>query len=84
MPIRNINYLQGANTLRVLMTNHCLAMELQSTQDATKGATQILDAKYRKANLQSVVRHNCKHLSANQQKKLLRLLKKHELLFDGT
>ncbi len=59
-------------------------MELQSTQDATKPATRILDAKYSKADLQSVVRDNCKHLSADQQKKLLQLLKKYELLFDGT
>jgi hypothetical protein len=45
---------------------------------------QILDAKYQKADLQSIIRDNCKHLSANQQKKLLQLLKKYELLFDGT
>jgi hypothetical protein len=59
-------------------------MEPQSTQDATKRATRILDAKYSKADLQSVVRDNCKHLSANQQKKLLQLLKKYESLFGGT
>jgi hypothetical protein len=59
-------------------------MEIHSTQDATKCATQILDAKYKKADLQYIVRDNCKHLSANQQKKLLQLLKKYETLFDGT
>ena len=59
-------------------------MEPQSTQDATQRATWILDAKYSKADLQSVVRDNCKHLSADQQKKLLQRLKKYELLFDGT
>jgi hypothetical protein len=59
-------------------------MELQSTQDATKRVTQILDAKYKKADLQSIVRDNCKHLSDNQQKELLQLLKKFELLFGGT
>jgi hypothetical protein len=59
-------------------------MEPQSTQDATQHATRILDAKYGKADLQSFVRDNCKHLSANQQKKLLQLLKKYESLFDGT
>jgi hypothetical protein len=47
-------------------------------------AKQILDAKYSKADLQSVVRDNCKHLSANQQKKLLQLLNICESLFDGT
>jgi hypothetical protein len=45
---------------------------------------QILDAKYQKADLQAIVRDDCKHLSADQQKKLLQLLKKYKLLFDGT
>jgi hypothetical protein len=45
---------------------------------------RILDAKYKKADLQSIIRENCKHLSANQQKKVLQLLKKYETLFDGT
>ncbi len=44
---------------------------------------RFLNAKYSKADLQSVVRDNCKHLSAEQEK-LLQLLKKYELLFDGT
>ncbi len=51
LPMQNINYLQGSSTLRVLCAlkvNHCLAMELHSTQDATKHVTQILDAKYKK------------------------------------
>jgi hypothetical protein len=59
-------------------------MEPQSTQDAFKRVTRILDAKYQKADLQSIVRDNCKHLSANQQKKLLQLVTKYESLFDGT
>jgi hypothetical protein len=84
LPMQNVNYLQGSSTLRVLRLNHSLAMGPQSTQDATKHVTQILDAKYQRLDLQSIVRDNCKHLSANQQKKLLQLLKKYELLFDGT
>ncbi len=84
MPMQNINYLQGSSTLRALRLNHSLAMEPQSTQDATKCVTRILDAKYKKADLQSIVRDDCKHLSADQQKKLLQLLTKYELLFDGT
>ncbi len=84
LPMQNINYLQGSSTFRALRLNHNLAMEPQSTQDATKHVTQILDGKYQKADLQSIVRDNCKHLSANQQKKLLQLLKKYESLFDGT
>jgi hypothetical protein len=59
-------------------------MEPKSTQDATKRANQILDAKYNKADLKSTVKESCKHLSANQKKNLLQLLMKYELVFDGT
>jgi hypothetical protein len=82
--MQNINYLQGSSTLRALKLNCSLAMEPQSTQDAIKRVTQILDAKYKKVDLQAIVRDNCKHLSADQQKRLLQLLKKYESLFDGT
>ena len=59
LPMRNIKYLQGSSTLCALWLNHSLAMEPQSTQDAaTKRVTWILDAKYQKANLQSIVRGN--------------------------
>jgi hypothetical protein len=84
LPMQNINYLQGSSTLCVLKLNHSLAMEPQSTHEATKHITRILDTKYQKADLQAIVRDNCKHLSADQQKKLLQLLKKYKLLFDGT
>jgi hypothetical protein len=55
LPMQNISYLQGSSTLRALKLNHSLAMELQSTQDATKRVTRILDVKYKKADLQSIV-----------------------------
>jgi hypothetical protein len=84
LPMRNINNLQGASMLRALKLSHSLAMEPHSTQDTTKYVTWIQDDKYNKADLQSIVRDNCKHLSTNQQKKLLQLLKKYEMLFDGT
>jgi hypothetical protein len=84
LPMRNINNLQGSSILQALRHNHSLSMEPQSTQDATQCAIRILDAKYSKTDLQSVVRDNCKNLSANQQKKLLQLLKKYESLFNGT
>ncbi len=58
LPMQNINYLQGSSTLRELKLNHSLAMEPQSTQDATKHVMWILDAKYQKADLQSIVRDN--------------------------
>jgi hypothetical protein len=86
LPMQNINYLQGFSTLHVLKVKNSLAMEPHSTHDATKCVTRILDTKYENTYLQfqSIVRDKCKHLSANQQKKLLQLLKKYELLFDGT
>jgi hypothetical protein len=65
LPMRNIYNLQGFSILRALKHNHSLAMEPQSTQDATQCAMLILDAKYSKADLQSDVRDDCKHLSAN-------------------
>jgi hypothetical protein len=84
LPMRDINKLQGFSMLKVLQHNHSLAMEPQCTQDATERATQILDAKYNKADLQLVVRDNCKHLKVDQQKKLLQHPMKYELLFDST
>ncbi len=44
----------------------------------------MLDAKYEKADLQSVVSTNCTHLSLQDQNKLLELLTEFEELFDGT
>ncbi len=82
--VKNINILQVSGILHALKHNHSLAREPQSTQDATQCATWILDAKYSKADLQSVIRDNCKHLNVDQQKKLLQLLKRYELLFSGT
>ncbi len=84
LPIRNINHLKGASMLHALKLNKSSAMEPKSTQDATKCVTWILDANYNKSDLQSIIKDNCKHLSTNQQKKLLQLLVKYELLFDST
>jgi hypothetical protein len=83
LPMQNMNYLQGSSTLCALKLNHSLAMEPHSTQDANKRVTRILDAKYKKADLQSIIIDNFKHLSTDQQKKLLQLLKKYETLFDS-
>jgi hypothetical protein len=53
--------------------------------EATKCLTQILDAKYEKANLRAIVEDDCKkHLSAPKKASLLELLQEFEELFDGT
>ena len=50
---------------------------------ATQRAVKILDANYKKADLQTVVT-NCTQLNSIEKNKLLELLKKFEPLFDGT
>jgi hypothetical protein len=48
LPMQNINYLQGTCTLCALRLNHSLAMEPQSTQEATQHVMPILDANIKK------------------------------------
>jgi hypothetical protein len=84
LPMRNINHLQGHSILQVLKHNNSLAKEPTSMQDAMRHAIWIPNAKYNKTDLRSIVNNNCKHLSADQQNKLLQLLMKYELLFYGT
>jgi hypothetical protein len=45
---------------------------------------KILDAKYEKADLQAIKKENCSHLTASDREKLLSVLLKLELFFDGT
>ncbi len=48
LPMQNINHLQGSSTLCALRLNHSLAMESQSTQNATMRVTRILDPNIKK------------------------------------
>eukprot|EP00957_Ditylum_brightwellii_P018867 1418245-Ditylum_brightwellii.AAC.1 len=50
---------------------------------AAKRTNAILDAKYKKANLEHIVK-NVKSLNTKQQKALIKLLKTYETLFNGT
>ncbi len=43
-----------------------------------------MDAKYEKADLPAIIRENCSHLTASRGEKLLSVLLKFELLFNGT
>ncbi len=57
--------------------------EPESTRNATKRVVEILDAQYDKADLPSIVKNNCAHLSMPHQNLLLALLLKYKELFDG-
>ncbi len=84
LPMRNINDLQlKSSILRAFKLNANYAQEPESTCIATKRVVEILDDKYDKADLPSIVKNNCTHLSAPHQSLLLTLLLKYEELFDG-
>jgi len=76
--------LQSLSKKKMLNNLYKEATEPAISRVATNRVTQILDAKYEKANLPKVVDDNCKHLNAQQRNNLLRLLIQHEELFDGT
>ena len=67
----------------------CNQKEHLSIQDSdrvskeTKRIKKILDAKYKKANLDELV-PTLNYLNKNKQNKLYKLLKKYEAMFDGT
>jgi hypothetical protein len=84
LPMRNTNNLQLKPSIsRALKQNTCLAQEPVSTRNATKHVMVILDAKYDKADLPSIVKNNCAHLSLLHCNLLLALLLNFKELFDG-
>jgi hypothetical protein len=85
LPMRNIANLRFKPcVIRMLRHNTCLTQEPISTRSTTKRVVEILDAKYEKADLPAIVRENCSHLQASDREKLLSMLLKFKLLFDGT
>ncbi len=85
LPMRNIANLQLKPSItRALRHNTCLAQEPISTRSTTKRVVEILDAKYEKTDLSAIVREKCFHLQASDREKLLSVLLKFKLLFDGT
>ena len=69
---------------RGLRDNTCFAQEPISTRSATKRMVKVLEAKYEKADLSAIIRESCSHLTASDREKLLAVLLKFELLFNGT
>ncbi len=62
--MRNINNLQLKSSIsRAFKLYASYAQEPESTRNATKHVVEILDAKLDKADLPSIVKHNCAHLS---------------------
>ncbi len=85
LPMRNINNLQLKSGIsRALKLNSSYPQEPESTRNATKHMVEILDAKYVKADLPSIVKNNYVYLSMPHWNSLLALLLKYEELFDGT
>jgi hypothetical protein len=85
LPMRNINNLRLKPSIsRALMLSSSFAQEPISTRNATKCVVEILDAKYDKADLPSIAKNNCTHLSMPHCNLLLALLLKVKELFDGT
>ncbi len=84
LPMRNIVNLQlKPRITRALRGNTCFVQE-PSTCSATQRMVKKLVNKYEKADLPAIIRENCSHLSASYREKLLSMLLKFELLFDGT
>jgi hypothetical protein len=85
LPMRNTNNLQLKPSIsRALKLNSSFPQEPVSTRNATKRVVEILDARYDKADLPSIVKNNCAHLSMPHCNPLLALLLKFEEFFDGT
>jgi hypothetical protein len=85
LPMRNILNLQlKPRITRALRENTYIAQEPISTRSATKCTVKILDNKYEKEDLPAIIKENCSHLTASDGEKLLSVLLKFKLLFDGT
>ncbi len=75
LPMRNIANLQlRLSITRALCANTNYAQEPVSTRTATKRVVEILDAKYKKANIPAIEKENCSHRCATDREKLLSML----------
>jgi hypothetical protein len=85
LPMRNIANLQlKPGITRALRENICFVQVPISTCSKTKCVVEILNATYEKADFPAIIRKNCSHLKASGREKLLSVLLRFELLFDGT
>jgi hypothetical protein len=85
LPTRNINNLQLKPSIsRALKLNSSFAQEPANTRNATKRVVEILDAKYDRADLPSIVKNNCAHLSTSHHNLLLLSLRSSSMACSGT
>ncbi len=84
LPMQSITDMPRSKS-KALALNNSLAVSKEplSTEQATQRVVRILDASYKKADIQAVV-DSCSHLSSKEKNMLLMLLTDFEPLFDGT
>jgi hypothetical protein len=71
------------SSVEALIEVYKIANEPQTLRDEYSRATKILDAEYKPASLDDVIK-TCENLHAEEQHQLKELLQKYEHLFDGT
>jgi hypothetical protein len=81
--MRDINSLTTSQMEKAWTVNNSMVHKPHSMHEVTQQVVHILDTKYEKADIQSVVSIDCTHLSLQDQNKLLELLIEFEELFDG-
>ena len=81
LPMKSIESFKDVKNLNDFQRKH---LQPTSTLDATKHVVEILDAKYKKANLVKIISNSYGHLSSQQQHKLLTLVVEYKELFDDT
>ena len=65
------------------MRTHFTIQDSKNVRNAIKRIKKILDTNCEKANLKKIV-NNLKYLNNDKQSLILKLLRKHEEIFDGT
>ena len=84
LPMQSIKEIPASRKRALKITNSLAnSKEPKSTEEATKHVVRILDATYKKADLQAIAK-GCTHLSSKEQELLLELLTNYEPLFDRT
>jgi hypothetical protein len=71
------------SSVEALIEVYMIAIEPQTLRDEYSQATKILDAEYKPASLDDVIK-TCENLHVEEQHQLKTLLQKYEHLFDGT